>query len=245
MDLEPNYGSHITTLELLDLVEQVYTSNNRQLYTNKLFKWAKEKYDQARREKKRQEEELKNCQESLREHQELLKSFEEQSMTQQRCHEQVMDNLQDEIKSLQLQQQESSFAQEREELYHQQLQKEATEQEEIRKLNSIIQEQKETMEQIRETQSMQLREESRLQTLQAQSVMEQYMKSMQEDMRAIKAENKELRDRFMESQKQVQSQASTKGDDSDTDLVGAVIKGVVTTGVATGIKYVASKCSVM
>ena len=227
--------------ELLDLVEQVYTSNNRQLYTNKLFKWAKEKYDQARREKKRQEEELKHCQESLREHQELLKSFEEQSMTQQRSHQQAIDNLQDEIKSLQLQQQESSFAREREELYLQQLQKEAIEQEEIRKLNSIIQEQKETMEQIRETQSMQLREESRLQTLQAQSVMEQYMKSMQEDMRAIKAENKELRDRFMESQKQVQSQQNTKGNDSGTDLVGAAITGVVTTGV----KYIASKCSVM
>ena len=128
--------------ELLDLVEQVYTSNNRQLYTNKLFKWAKEKYDQARQEKKQQEEELKNCQESLREHQELLKSFEEQSMMQHRSHQQTIDNLQDEIKSLQLLQQESSFAQEREELYLQQLQKEATEQEQIRKLNSIIQEHK-------------------------------------------------------------------------------------------------------
>ena len=207
--------------ELLDLVDQVYTSNNCQLYTNKLFKWAKEKYDQARREKKRQEEELKNCQESLREHQELLKSFEEQSMMQQRSHQQAIDNLQDEIKSLQLQQQESNFAQEREELYLQQLQKEATEQEEIRKLNSIIQEQKETMEQIRQTQSMQVREENRLQALQAQSVMEQYMESMREDMRAIKAENKELRDRFMESQKQVQSQPSTKS--GDNDLVGAAI----------------------
>ena len=225
--------------ELLDLVEQVYTSNNRQLYTNKLFKWAKEKYDQARQEKKRQEEELKNCQESLREHQELLKSFEEQSMMQQRSHQQAIDNLQDEIKSLQLQQQESNFAQEREELYLQQLQKEETEQEQIRKLNSIIQEQKETMEQIRQTQSMQLREENRLQALQAQSVMEQYMESMREDMRAIKAENKELRDRFMESQKQVQSQPSTKS--GDNDLVGAAITGVVTTGV----KYIASKCSVM
>ena len=135
--------------ELLDLVEQVYTSNNCQLYTNKLFKWAKEKYDQARREKKHeQEEELKNCQESLREYQELLQSFEEQSMMQQRSHQQAIDNLQDEIKSLQLLQQESSFAQEREELYLQQLKKEATEQEQIRKLNSIIQEQKETVEQI-------------------------------------------------------------------------------------------------
>ena len=57
--------------EFLDLVEQVYTLNNQHLYTNKLFKWAKEKYDQVRREKKRQEEELKNCQESLRDHQEL------------------------------------------------------------------------------------------------------------------------------------------------------------------------------
>ena len=34
--------------ELLDLVEQVYTSNSCQLYTNKLFKWAKE--NQARKE---------------------------------------------------------------------------------------------------------------------------------------------------------------------------------------------------
>ena len=100
--------------ELLDLVEQVYTSNSRQLYTNKLFKWAKEKYNQ---EKKWQEEEHKNCQESLREHQELLKSFEEQSMMQKRSHQQAIDNLQDEINSLQLLQQESSFAQEREELY--------------------------------------------------------------------------------------------------------------------------------
>ena len=56
---------------------------------------------------------------------------------------------------------------------------------------------------IREAQSMQLREESRLQNLQAQSVMEQYMKSMQEDMRSLKSENKELRDRFMETQMQV------------------------------------------
>ena len=108
-------------------------------------------------------------------------------MMQQRSHQQAIDNLQDEIKSLQLLQQESSFAQEREELYLQQLQKEATEQEQIRTLNSIIQEQKETMEQIRQTQSMQLREESRLQALQAQSIMEQYMESMREDMRAIKS----------------------------------------------------------
>ena len=50
------------------------------------------------------------------------------------------------------------------------------------------------MEQIRQTQSIQLREESRLQALQVQSVMEQYMESMREDMRAIKAENKELRE---------------------------------------------------
>ena len=43
------------------------------------------------------------------------------------------------------------------------------------------------MEQIRETQSIQLREESRLQALQAQSVMERYIESMREDMRAIKS----------------------------------------------------------
>ena len=227
--------------ELMDLVEQVYTSNSRQLYTNKLFKWAKEKYDQARREKKRQEEELKNCQASLREHQDLLKSFEEQSMMQQRSHKQAIDNLQEEIKTLQLQQQQSSFPQEREELYFQQLQKEATEQEEIRNLNYIVQEQKETLEQIRQMQNTQLREESRLQSLQAQSVMEQYMKSMQEDMRTIKAENKELRDKFMEAQKQVQHTSTKDDDDSDDEheLV-AVVKGV-----AAGTKYITKKCSVM
>ena len=51
--------------ELLNLVEQVYTLNSRQLYTNKLFKWAKKKHNQARREKKRQEEELKNVKKVL------------------------------------------------------------------------------------------------------------------------------------------------------------------------------------
>ena len=45
--------------ELLNLVAQVYTSNNRQLYTNKFFKWAKEKYDQARREKSGRKRSLK------------------------------------------------------------------------------------------------------------------------------------------------------------------------------------------
>ena len=70
--------------------------------------------------------------------------------------------------------------------------KEATKQEQIRKLKAIIEEQKETMEQIRQTQSMQLREENRLQALQAQSVMEQHMESMQEDMRVIKAELREI-----------------------------------------------------
>ena len=90
---------------------------------------------------------------------------------------------------------------------------------------------------------MQLREESRLQALQAQSVMEQYMESMREDILAIKAENKELRDRFMESQKQlVQSQRSTK-DDSDDDLMETAM--AVGTGVATGVKYIVSKCSIM
>ena len=89
---------------------------------------------------------------------------------------------------------------------------------------------------------MQLREESRLQNLQAQSVMEQYMKSMQEDVRAIKAENKELRDRFMEGQKQVQCppQASTKRDDDSNDDLKVIAKGVF-----TGAKYVANNCSVM
>ena len=230
--------------ELLDLVEQVYTSNNYQLYTNKLFKWAKEKYDQARREKKMQEQELKSCQESLREHQELLKSFEEQSMTQQRSQQQEIDNLQEKIKSLQLQQQESSSIREQEELYLQRLQKEATEQEQIRKLSlsTINQEHKEMMEQIRETHSMKLIEESRLQTALAQSVMEQCMKSMQEDMREIKAENKELRDRFMEAQRQVQlydpPQASTRRDDSD-DL------GIVGLVKITGAKNIFKNCSVM
>ena len=56
-------------------------------------------------------------------------------------------------------------------------------------------------------------------------------------MRAIRAENKELRDRFMESQKQlVQSQQSTTVDnDSDNDLTGTAIKELVATGVATGV----------
>ena len=220
--------------ELLDLVEQVYTSNNRQLYTNKLFKWAKEKYDQVRREKKQQEEELKNCQKSLRKHQELLKSFEEESMMQQRSHQQVIDNLQDKIKSLQLQQQESIFAQGQKKL---QLQEEAAKQEQISKLNSIIQEQKEIKEQIRQAQSMQLREESRLQALLDQSVMEQCMKSMQEDMHAIKAENKEFRERFMEVQKQVQSYDPPQ---AKCDDLGVVVKVKV-----TGIKVIVQNCSIM
>ena len=58
--------------EFIDFVEHIYASNNHQLYTNKLFKWAKTKYDQAKREKQRQEEELKKCQENLKDHQELL-----------------------------------------------------------------------------------------------------------------------------------------------------------------------------
>ena len=96
-------------------------------------------------------------------------------MMQQRSQQQEIDNLQEKIKSLQLQQQESSSVREQEELYLQRLQKEATEQEQIRKLSTIIQEHKEMMEQIRETQSMKLIEESRLQTALAQSVMEQCM----------------------------------------------------------------------
>ena len=236
--------------ELLDLVEQVYTLNNHQLYTNRLFKWAKEKYDQARREKKKQEEELKNCQETLRDHQELLKSFQEQSMMQETSHQQAIDNLREEIKSLQQQQQQSSFAQEREELYLQQLQKEAAEREKIKKLNSIIQEQKETVEQIRETQSMQLRKESTLQNLLSQSVMEQYMKSMLEDIHAIKDENKELRDRLTKGQKQAQysSQVSTKREDDSDDLSWNLSDDelkVIGKGVVAGTKYVANNCSVM
>ena len=223
--------------ELLDLVEQVFTINKRQLYTNKLFKWAKEKYDQAKRDKMKHEEELKNCQASLKEHQELLRSFEEQSEVAQISHQQAIDDLQEEIKSLQQQQQQSNFSQEQEELLILQLQKEANEQEEIRKLNSIIKEQKETMDQIKQMQSMQLREESRLQSLQVQTVMEQYMKSMQEDMRAMKAENKELRDKYMEAQQQ---HSNMKHDDSDEEDLHKVAKGI-----GAGAKYVAKNCSVM
>ena len=184
--------------ELMDFVEKVYTSNNCQLYTNKLFKWAKQKYDLARLEEKRQEEELKKCQESLLDHQQLLKSFEEQSIMQKRSHQEAIDNLQEEIKSLQQQQQQSQHQQEKEELYHQLLQKQASEQEESRKLNSIIEKQRETTEQLQQTISEYKREQDRLQNLQSQSIMEQYMKDMKEDMRAIKAENDQLRYRIME-----------------------------------------------
>ena len=57
------------------------------------------------------------------------------------------------------------------------------------------------MEQIRQALSEHQREQGRLQSLQNQSVMEQYMKDMKEDMRAIKAENKELRDRIKDNGK--------------------------------------------
>ena len=71
-------------------------------------------------------------------------------------------------------------------------------------------------------------------------------KNMQEDMRAVKAENKELRDRFEEAQRQVQlydppqdpPQASTRRDDSD-DL------GIVGLVKITGAKNIFKKCSVM
>ena len=228
--------------ELIDFVEHVYASNNRQLYTNKLFKWAKQKYDQARREKRRQEEELKKCQESLLDQQQLLKSFEEQSIMLKKSHQQAIDSLQQEIRSLRQQQQQSQCQQEKEELYYRLLQKQTGEQEENRKLNSIIQEQKETMEQIRQALSEHQREQGRLQSLQNQSVMEQYMKDMKEDMRAIKAENKELRDRIMERDKPVgqhQCQTPTQ-DDDDNEVVDLLVEGAVKGAVA-----IAKKCSVM
>ena len=223
--------------ELIDFVEHVYTSNNRQLYTNKLFKWAKQKYDQARREKRKQEEELKKCQESLLDHQQLLKSFEEQSIMQTKSHQQAIDSLQEEIKLLHQQQQQSQHQQEKEELYYQLLQKQASEHEENKKLNSIIKEQRETMKQIQQALSEQQREQSRLQSLQGQTVMEQYMRSMQEDMRAIKAENKEFRDR-MDREKQAgqhQCRALKKSDGRNT--IGGLI--------GKGIDTVVNKCSVM
>ena len=228
--------------ELIEFVEHVYTSNNRQLYTNKLFKWAKQKYDQARREKKRQEEELKKCQESLLDHQQLLKSFEEQSIMQTRSHQQAIDSLQEEIRSLKQQQQQSHHQQENEELYYKLLEKQASEQEQNRKLNSIIQEQRETMQQIQQALSEQQREQGRLQSLQSQSVMEQYLRSMQEDMRMIKAENKELRDRITETEKQAAQQQSQppKKADGDNEIVDLLVEGAVK-GAATVVK----KCSVM
>ena len=97
------------------------------------------------------------------------------------------------------------------------------------------------MEQIRQALSEHQREQSRLQSLQNQSVMEQYMKDMKEDMRAIKAENKELRDRIMEREKQVgqhQSQAPTQ--DDDNEVVDLLVEGAV-----KGAVVLAKKCSVM
>lgn len=237
--------------ELVGLVEHVYTLNNCQLYTNKLFKWAKQKYDQAKQEKQRQEEELKQCQRNLTEHQELLKSFEEQSIMETRSHQQLVDKLQEEINSLQQQQQQSCFPQEQEELYFKLLQMQASEQEENRKLNSVIQEQREIMEQMRQTLNTHEREQSRLQSLQSQSVVEQYLKSMQEDIRAVKAENKELRDRLMDREKQIQCthrKADNDSDESDDDLMGIVVKGATTGAkeiVDRGAKYISKKCCIM
>jgi len=231
--------------ELVNLVEQVFMLNNHQLYTNKLFKWAKQKYDQARKEKKRQEEELKKCQESLMEHQQLLRSFEEQSIMQTISHQETIDNLQEEIKSLQQQHQQSHFPQEREELYKQILQKQLNEQDENRQLKSIIQEQRETMEEIRQTVSMQMKEQSKLEHLQSQSVMEQYLKGMQEDMRAIKAENKELRDKLMDTEMQKHKEADY---DSDDGLAEIAIKGATTGAkeiIDRGAKYFTKNCSLM
>ena len=234
--------------ELLSLVEQVHAQNNYRLYTNKLFKWAKQKYDQAKQEKKKQEEELKKCLESLTEHQELLKSFEEQSILQTKSHQQAIDELQEEIKSLQQQQNQSHFSQEQEELYLQLLTKQATEQEERNKLESLILDQRETFDQIRQTLTMQQSEQNRLQSLQSQSVMEQYMKSMQEDIHAIKTENKELRDRLSEAERQGQHHTKVDDDDTDDGLMDVVVKGATTGAkeiIDRGAKYVTKNCSVM
>ena len=229
--------------EFLGMVEQVYNENHCQLYTNKLFMWAKEKYDQAKREKMEQEEKLKTCQESLLEHQELLKSFEEQSIKGARSQEEAIHSLQQEIKSLQQQlQHQPNHSQEQDELYQQLTAKQSMEQVENRKLKEMLKEQHDTIELLWQTQNKQKAEEKILLQSQDQSVMEQCIASMKEEMREIQAQNLELKKEMSQV-----SHYRPRGDEDD-DYMTDIIKGVggITKGVGKAAAlYVTSKCTLM
>ena len=226
--------------EFLGMVEHVYHENHCQLYTNKLFKWAKEKYDQAKREKLKQEEMLKNCQQSLSDHQELLKSFEEQSISAARSQQESIDSLQQEIKSLQEQLQHqtiSSYSENQNDVHQQLAAKQAIEQEENRKLREMIKEQRDTMELIRQNHDHQMAEERKLQQLQDQSVMERCVVNMKEEMRNLQAENRELRREMRHPQLAVSHQRE------DSNALEDIANGVGS--VATGVGKIAKKCTIM
>ncbi|XP_065897163.1 uncharacterized protein [Dysidea avara] len=228
--------------EFLGMVEHVYHENHCQLYTNKLFKWAKEKYDKARREKMEQEEMLKNCQQSLSEHQDLLKSFEEQSITATRSQQESIDSLQQEIKSLQQQlQHQTSYSENRNEVYQQLSAKQTIEQEENRKLREMIKEQRDTMELIRQNHDHQMAEEKKLLQLQNQTVMERSVASMKEDMRDMQAENRELKREMRQSQQPQQLAVSHQREDSNP--LADIANGVGS--VAKGVGKIVNKCSIM
>jgi len=229
--------------EFLGMVEHVYNINHCQLYTNKLFKWAKEKYDQAKREKVKQEEMLKNCQQSLLEHQELLKSFEEQSDLAARSQEESISGLQQEIKSLQRQlQHQTNHSENQNEVYQQLAAKQTIEQEENRKLREMIREQRDTVESLKQAHDQQMAEERKLLQLQNQTVMDRCIANMKEELREMRAENRELQKDIRQSQ-QVVSYQNPDDDNFVADIVLGV--GSVVKGVGKGVSYVKKNCTIM
>lgn len=65
--------------ELLELVNEIYEKNSRILYTNEMFKMAKQEYDKAVQEKKKQKEEIMKTQKDLNDYKEKLKELEQLS----------------------------------------------------------------------------------------------------------------------------------------------------------------------
>ena len=186
--------------ELLDLVENVYKKNNYQLYTNRLFQWAKQKYDQAKLQKMKEEEELKNSQKRLTEREQELKSLKERSDLEQANQKRTISSLEKQITSVKQELKQSDESSKNKEMLLKKLSDtQKAKEEQNRKLQLTIENQEKKYDQLSKKLTQQQAEHERLQSLMQKqnNITDKHLENLLDDIRAMRKEKEDSNRRMM------------------------------------------------
>ena len=221
--------------ELLGFVEHVYKKNNSQLYTNHLFQWAKQQYDDVKLQKLKEEEELKNSHKRVIEVEQELESLKKQGDLEKHSQNQIINSLEGEINSVKQQLKQSDKSSKEKEILLKQLSDaQKAEEEEKRKLQSIIKKQEKKYDQLSKKVTEQQAEYERMQSLmQKQSITEKYLENLSDEIRVMRIEKEDNDRRMMNMEKQLR-QAHSKNEQLIHELNETGFLG-----------YIGRKCTVM